>query len=84
MLFKLILSTEKHHYKLSFDFRLFSGNLEIRDNPITIGLCSGQTGFHGEIDEVRIIAYISSLVRTTHLWNNLHHVRSKPTYLKAK
>jgi hypothetical protein len=34
---------------------LFSGNLEIRDNPITIGLCTGQTGFHGEIDEVRII-----------------------------
>ncbi|CAG2242991.1 Shell matrix protein [Mytilus edulis] len=30
------------------------GNLEIRDNPMTIGLCTGQNGFHGEIDEVNI------------------------------
>ncbi|VDI82964.1 Hypothetical predicted protein [Mytilus galloprovincialis] len=30
------------------------GNLEIRDNPMTIGLCTGQNGFHGEIDELEI------------------------------
>jgi hypothetical protein len=45
----LLLKNEKYHCKLSFDFRLFSGNLEIRDNPITIGLCTGQTGFIGDL-----------------------------------
>lgn len=47
-----------NHFGGSCNGRTFKqrtgGNLEIRDNPITIGLCTGQTGFHGEIDELEI------------------------------
>jgi len=40
---------------------------------------------HSDSSHVRrVISQISNLVCTTLFWNNLHHVCSKPKYMKAK